>query len=66
LFYPGNVTVQSWIDQVNNTSFHIRHKVLNEAQEIVAEVQDVLVMFDFNRNAKLRIPQEFRDRMQVP
>lgn len=65
LFYPGHVTVQSRIDQVNNTSFHIRHKVLDESREVVAEVHDVLVMFDFHKNVKLSIPQEFRDRMEA-
>jgi len=63
LFYPGHVTVQSRIDQVNNTSFHMRHRILDDALEAVAESHDVLVMFDFNRNVKLGIPQEFRDRM---
>lgn len=63
LYYPGHVTIHSGVDQVNNTSFHLRHRILDDAQETIAEVHDVLVMFDYNKNVKLRIPQVFRDRM---
>lgn len=63
LFYPGQVTVLSRVDQLNNTSFHLRHRVLDEAGEVVAESLDVLVMFDYRNNVKLRIPQAFRERM---
>jgi acyl-CoA thioester hydrolase len=65
LFYPGQVTVHSGVDQVNNTSFHMRHRILDDAQEVIAELHDVLVMFDYQKNSKLTIPQEFRDRMAV-
>jgi acyl-CoA thioester hydrolase len=63
LFYPGQVTVRTRVDQVNNTSFHMRHQVLDGAREVVAEMHDVLVMFDYRKNAKLRVPEVFRDRM---
>lgn len=63
LFYPGHVTVQSRIDQLKNTSFHLRHQILDDAREVVAESLDVLVMFDYRKNVKLTIPQDLRDRM---
>jgi acyl-CoA thioester hydrolase len=66
LFYPGQVTVQTRVDQLNNTSFHMRHQVLDGAGDVVAEMHDVLVMFDYRKNAKLSVPQVFRDRMAVP
>ena len=66
LFYPGQVTVRTRVDQINNTSFHMRHQVLDGAGEVIAEMHDVLVMFDYRKNVKLRVPQVFRDRMAVP
>jgi acyl-CoA thioester hydrolase len=66
LFYPGQVTVHTLVDQVKTTSFHMRHRVLDGAGELVAEMHDVLVMFDYRRNAKLPVPQEYRDRMAAP
>jgi acyl-CoA thioester hydrolase len=63
LFYPGEVTVHTRVDQVRNTSFHMRHQVLDGAGDVIAEMHDVLVMFDYRGNAKRTIPQVFRDRM---
>jgi acyl-CoA thioester hydrolase len=63
LFYPGQVSVHTRIEQVKNTSFHLRHRILDDGQDLIAESHDVLVMIDFRSNAKLGIPQVFRDRM---
>jgi acyl-CoA thioester hydrolase len=65
LFYPGHVTVNTVVDHVKNTSFHMRHTVLNEAHECVAEMHDVLVMFDYKKNIKQPIPEIFREKMKI-
>jgi acyl-CoA thioester hydrolase len=63
LFYPGYVTINSLVDHIKNTSFHMRHTVLNENHECVAEMHDVLVMFDYKKNIKQTIPEIFREKM---
>lgn len=63
LHYPGTVRVESWTDHVGGSSFHMRHHVFNGAGELVAEAHDVLVMFDFTKNAKHAIPDVFRERI---
>ena len=63
LYYPGHVTVNTVVDHIKNTSFHMRHTVLNEDLECVAEMHDVLVMFDYNKNIKQSIPEIFREKM---
>ncbi|MBP1625906.1 MAG: hypothetical protein H6Q00_381 [Holophagaceae bacterium] len=60
LYYPGNVTVLARVDHLKTTSFHLHHVVLNDAREIVAEAQDVLVFVDFKLNTKCPIPDEVR------
>jgi acyl-CoA thioester hydrolase len=65
LHYPGTVTLHSHVDHVKTTSFHMRHKVLDEAGDCVAEMHDVLVMYDFRKNSKHAIPAELRERMIV-
>ena len=65
LFYPGHVTVNSLVDHIKNTSFHMRHTVLNVDHECVAEMHDVLVMFDYKKNIKQRIPEIFREKMKI-
>lgn len=62
LHYPGNVTVRARVDHLKNTSFQITHAIFNEAQELVAEAHDVLVMFDFKKNTKSPIPPFLRER----
>ncbi len=63
VFYPGNVIVHSFVDHIKNTSFHMRHTVMNESLESVAEMHDVLVYFDYKRNIKQPIPEPFREKM---
>lgn len=48
LFYPGNITVQACVQFIKNTSFGIRHRILNDKGELAAEAEDVIVVFDFN------------------
>ncbi len=63
LFYPGHVTVHSTVDAIKNTSFRMCHEVCNDKSEIIAEAQDILVLFDFHRQSKLAIPDDLRERI---
>jgi acyl-CoA thioester hydrolase len=60
LRYPGNIVIQARMDFIKNTSFGIHHQVLNEQNEIAAEAQDVIVMYDFNKNSKVPFPDGYR------
>ena len=63
LFYPGNLTVQSGVENIGDSSFSIHHQILNEKNEIVAEGKDVVVLFDFNTNKKMSIPDSIREKV---
>jgi acyl-CoA thioester hydrolase len=65
LFYPGTVLVCSSVDQLKNTSFQMRHAVLNDRQEVVAEARDVIVMFDFGKDVKHPLPELYRQRIEA-
>lgn len=65
LFYPGNVVVHSKVNHMKNTSFHMKHLILDDAGEVAAEVSDVLVMFDFRKNAKSPLPAHFREKIEA-
>jgi acyl-CoA thioester hydrolase len=60
LFYPGEVRVVATMRFIKNTSFGLLHKVYNDKDELVAEAEDVMVMYDFNKNDKVVFPEEFR------
>lgn len=60
LFYPGHVTVSARVHEIKNTSFSIHHQLRNDAGEIVAEAEDIVVVFDFNKNEKVPFPEELK------
>jgi acyl-CoA thioester hydrolase len=63
LFYPGNVTVYSKVDLIKNTSFRILHEIVDDRNEIAAEAQDIIVLFDFGKNTKRVIPDEIKKKI---
>jgi len=60
LYYPGHITIQSKIDLVKNTSFSIFYQIIDDNNQIAAEARDIIVMFDFNENTKIKIPDKIR------
>lgn len=65
LFYPGEITIETKIDFTKTTSFGLIHFVYNEKKEVAAEANDVLVIFDFNTNKKIDIPQSVKTLMKT-
>ena len=49
LFYPGKVIVFSKVDIIKNTSFRFQHDIMNDREKIIAEAQDIIVLYDFNK-----------------
>lgn len=64
LFYPGQVTILARVDFIKNTSFSICHQIIDENGEIAAEAQDIMVMFDFNRNEKVVFPIALKEQIE--
>jgi acyl-CoA thioester hydrolase len=64
LFYPGQITILSRVDFIKNTSFSIYHRILDDQGKIAAEAQDVMVMFDFNRNEKISFPKDLKEKIE--
>jgi acyl-CoA thioester hydrolase len=65
LFYPGNVSVLSKVNWIKNSSFSILHKVVDENDETAAEVQDIIVFYDFIKNSKLNLPDDIREKIET-
>ena len=61
LFYPGNVTIFACADMIKHTSFRIRYRLIDDQGNIVAEAQDIMVMFDFKQNKKIAISDQLRE-----
>ena len=65
LHYPGQIRILSRVEFIKNSSFGFCHQIINEKGEIAAEAQDVMVMFDFNRNEKVTFPKELREKIEI-
>ncbi len=63
LFYPGRVSVYSKVDEIKNTSFRIQYEIYDEQNEIAAEAQDIIVLYDFVKGTKLAIPDDLRKKL---
>lgn len=66
LFYPGEVTILTRIGFIENSSFGFHHLLLNAEGEHCAEVQDSMVMYDFDAEQKTPFPQQFGDAIAQP
>ena len=61
LHYPGDIVIETKLESVGYTSFVLTHNIMNAENEICAEAKDVVVMFDFKKNQKMEVPEEYRN-----
>ncbi|MBO2543892.1 acyl-CoA thioesterase [Salegentibacter sp. BDJ18] len=63
LYYPGKAIVKTRIDFIKNSSFGLKHLILNDTNEICAEGKDVVVCYDFEKDKTFRIPEDLRTQL---
>ncbi len=64
LFYPGQLTIYSKVADIKSTSFVMQHLIVNHKNETIAEAQDVLVLYDFDKNTKLILPESVKAKIR--
>jgi acyl-CoA thioester hydrolase len=63
LFYPGQIFLGAKTEFLKNTSFGIFHQIWNHNNELVAEAHDVIVLYDYPNNEKVKINKELREKI---
>ena len=63
LYFPGKVKIQSTVDFVKNTSFSFVHHLFDENDKPAAIATDIMVMYDFNADKKMEIPNWLRNQL---
>lgn len=63
LFYPGNVYISTGVKTIGNTSFQLKHILSDDGGDIVAQAEDVIVVYDFNEHKKQAIPNVVVDKL---
>ena len=62
LFYPDNVVVGCRASKLGKSSITLHHVVFSERLgEIAAEGESVVVVFDFDQQKPVRVPEEIRE-----
>lgn len=64
LYYPGSVQIKAGVSFIKNTSFGIYHQLFNSDGELAAEANDVMVLFDFNKNIKEPLPSKIKEAIE--
>ena len=59
LKFPGQVEVQTTVKEIGNTSFKLAHQIIS-ANQLSAQVNDVIVCFDFVKQVKAEMPAWLR------
>lgn len=65
LFYPGNITVHTHITEIKNTSFVIQHVITNDHGVIAAKAEDVIVVYDYTREVKVKTPSKVVEELRL-
>ncbi len=60
LFYPDTISIETSVEFIKTTSFGLQHKIFNGNKELSTIGTDVLVMYNFNNDQKLPIPESLR------
>ena len=60
LHFPGEVIIHTQTAWIKNSSFQLVHLLYNSQNELVAEAEDVVVLFNYNTNEKVEIPSAIK------
>lgn len=64
LRYPGEVTVATGVSEVKNTSVILCHRIYDDAGDAAVEASEVIVHFDFEKQTKIPLTGELRQRIE--
>jgi len=62
--FPDHVHTGAKVTRIGNTSFQMDHLIVSEARGVVAEANSTLVVYDYNKAASCRVPDEVREAIR--
>lgn len=57
--YPGNIRVELKVDWIKNSSFQLHHFIYDANENLCAEGEDVVVLFDYTDGKKHPLTEEY-------
>lgn len=64
LFYPDQIVVHSYVKEIKTTSFVIHHIIVNSKNQIAAQAEDVIVVYDYSNEIKRPIPSKIKANLK--
>jgi acyl-CoA thioester hydrolase len=58
LHYPGTIRIEITVDWIKNSSFQLHHRLYDASENLCAEGEDVVVLFDYRKNQKFLLTEE--------
>lgn len=58
LHYPGTVRIELHVEWIKNSSFQLHHSIYDVNNTLCAEGEDVIVLFDYNKQEKYLLTPE--------
>ena len=66
LTYPDRITVGARVADMGADRFTMLYKILShEKEQVVAEGEGLIVIYDYKRNSKTLLPENIRDRIEA-
>jgi len=63
LHFPNKVSVTTTVKSLGNTSLELQHTMVDNSGTVVAEVSDVIVVFDFEKQQKELLSAPLREKL---
>ncbi len=65
LKHPDSVLVSASISEIGRSSMQMRHLIYSQAQQaVVAEGESTIVMFDYDNQRPIRVPDDIRQKIE--
>jgi len=64
IVYPDTVRLGTCVSRIGRTSMTMQHFVVNEKQQVAADGESVVVIFDYQTQRPLRVPDEIRQLVE--
>lgn len=66
LYFPGTIKLHTSVSWIKNTSMQLEHIIYDQQGGISAQATDVIVLFDYSKQTKVRISDETRKSTGLP
>jgi len=64
--FPDTLTIGIWVEKIGNTSLQMDYDVYSEQlQGLVAKGSSVVVLFNYQANEKVRVPEKMSARIEA-